>query len=74
LYVTSHTIELKNKERETIKISESKPFSIKSFSFIPLIDYIKNYKDQKWLDLNKGLDKLHFEDLKKIMLNNLEST
>jgi hypothetical protein len=74
LYVTSHAIELKNNMWETIKISESKPFSIKSFSFIPLIDYIKNYKDQKWQNLNKGLDKLHFEDLKNIMLNNLEST
>lgn len=74
LYVTSHAIDLKNKEWVTINISENKPFSIKNYSFIPLIDYIKNYKDQKWQDLNKSLDKLHFEDLKKIMLNNLEST
>jgi hypothetical protein len=47
---------------------------LKSFSFVPLLDYIKNYKDQKWLDLNKNLDNLHLKDLKIMMLKKLEET
>ncbi|MCP4523588.1 MAG: FecR domain-containing protein [Candidatus Gracilibacteria bacterium] len=72
IYVTNHEVLLSSPEGEKIVIGEKKPFSLEDFSFITLLDFIKNYKDQSWQDLNKKLDKLQLEELKKIIAENLQ--
>lgn len=74
LYVSSHSVNLENSSGKKIIINEDKPFSLKTFDFITLIEFIKNYKDQQWKEINNELDKIHFEELKKIINDSLVKT
>ena len=74
LHVSKHAVSIKNSLWKVEKIWESKAFNFETFTFIDLIDFIKNYKDNKWDEINKNLDNLHLDDLKTIMSDNLEQT
>lgn len=74
LHVTKHAVNLTNNLWKTVSIGENQAFNIESFSFINLIDFINNYKDEKWQEINQNLDKLHLDDLTKIMSDNLVKT
>ncbi len=74
LYVSSHAVSLTNAFWDKVTINENKPFSLKNFDFITLIDFIKNYKDEQWKKANRELDKIHFEKLKNIINENLIKT
>ncbi len=56
LYVEKHEVKLTNKYWVEKIISEKKPFIISEFDFIELFEFLKNFKDAAWQDLNKKLD------------------
>lgn len=74
VYVSSHEVDLTDKNWKTVKIWENQPFSLTTFDFISLIDFIKNYKDESWKKINSQLDKIQLEELKNVISVNLEKT
>lgn len=74
IHVSQHAVDITNKLGETISVWENEAFNIETFSFINLVDFITNYKDKTWENVNKQLDKLHFQDLRNIMAANLATT
>lgn len=74
LHVSKHAVSIKNISWKTQTIWESQAFNIETFTFISLIDFIKNYKDESWKIINSELDKIHLEELKKLISSKLELT
>lgn len=79
--VIKHKIALSWKNIEKISISENEPFSLKTFSLIELTDFIKNFKNKKFEELNLKFDEEFFEwlkikineKLKSYVLQNIEN-
>ena len=74
LHVSKHAVSITNNLWKTVSINENQAFNIESFSFINLIDFINNYKDKKWQEINQNLDKLQLDELTQIMSDNLKKT
>lgn len=74
VYVSSHEVNLTNKDWKTVKIWENKPFSLETFDFISLINFIKNYKDESWKKINSELDKIHIEELANLINEKFQAT
>lgn len=64
LNVTDHKVKFTNSWRSII-INENKPFSLKTFDFIALEEYIKNLKDSTWEKINTKIDMELFAWLKE---------
>lgn len=56
VFVEDHKIHIKNDSWESLTIGEDEPFSIKSFSFIDLEEFVKKIQDIDWKNLNEKLD------------------
>lgn len=62
--VTNHKLLLvKNIDQKIFEINEGNPFSLKTFSFIDLEEFIKNIKDKSFEELNKKFDREYFKAL-----------
>jgi hypothetical protein len=57
VYVLKHKILLTDNKWHRVEIDERKPFSLRTFSFIRLEEFIKNIKDKSFEQLNKSFDK-----------------
>lgn len=73
LFVTNHEVSLKKENGEEITIWENKPFSIKSFSFIELEQFMKQLRDKAWEDINKKMDSDVLKKLKEKAIKKLDS-
>ncbi len=73
VYVTDHLVNITKPNGETVKVWENKPFSLEKWDFISLLEFIQNFKDGTWTNINKNLDKLRLEDLQAEMLNTLQA-
>lgn len=56
LYVVSHKIFLTSTDWNKVEISEQEPFKLSSFEFIRLEEFIRQFKDTIFEDLNRKLD------------------
>jgi len=54
--VLDHQVSLKKQDGTEVLITENKPFSLKTFSFIALSDFILNIRDTAWQDINTDFD------------------
>ena len=71
--VTKHKLSLiKNIDQEVFEISEENPFSLKTFSFISLKEFIKNIKDKSFEELNKKFDNEYINALTDKLEKKLE--
>lgn len=68
LYVVDHKVTLTSSWKLII-IDENKPFNIRTFNFIILEKFIKEFKDNVWESINTKIDKEYFISLKE-QLNN----
>ena len=73
VYVTDHLVNITKPNGEKIEVWENKPFSLEKWDFISLLEFIQNFKDGTWTNINKNLDKLRLEDLQAEMLNTLQA-
>lgn len=70
--VLKHKISLVNNEWKIYKIEENEPFSIKTFSFIKLQEFIEKIKDKNFEDLNFKLDNEYINDLSMKLLKEFD--
>ncbi len=73
--VISHEVTLVDQNGKKYLLEKDKPFSLISFSFIDIKEFIENIKDKTWEDLNKKFDKEYIKWLtdnlnKQISKNN----
>lgn len=73
VYVTDHLVNITKPNGEKIEVWENKPFSLEKWDFISLLEFIQNFKDGTWTNINKNLDKLRLEDLQAEMLHTLQA-
>lgn len=73
VYVGDHAITLKTPDGKQVVVEENKPFSLEKWDFISLLDFIQNFKDSTWTNINKNLDKIRLEDLQAEMLKTLQA-
>ncbi len=74
LYVLDHKLNLKTDTWEVIVVDEQQPINLKTFSFIELAEFLNNFKDKAWENLNNNFDSAFFDTLKSRAnedLNNL---
>jgi len=68
--VIKHKVNLKKQDWKIFNVWENKPFSLKTFSFIKLEEFINNIKNKSFEEFNKSLD----NEFLKILNKNLENT
>ncbi len=73
IYVTDHAVEVTKPNGDIIEVWKNKPFSIKDWDFISLLEFIQKFKDSTWTNINKNLDKIRLEDLQVEMLKTLQA-
>ncbi len=71
LYVIDHKVTLTKEDWNVILVKQNQPFNLKSFEFIPLEEFITNFKDKAWEKLNKWIDKELLINLEKQINENL---
>lgn len=71
VYVVSHKIELLTNLWEILQIKEKQSINLLNFSFIKLEEFIIKYKDKSFDELNRVMDNKYFEELSKIILEEL---
>lgn len=73
VYVENHEITLKNvKTSKEIILSENKPMSLKTFTFIDLQEFLLKFKDKTWEEINKKLDNEMFLKLQAWLKKELQ--
>ncbi len=70
IYVKDHELNLKKESGEQIIIAENKPFSLSTFSFVELQEFLNSLRDMAWEEMNINLDN---EWIKKLQEKALES-
>ena len=73
IYVADHQVNLKKEDGTEIIISEDKPFSLETFSFISLTNFIQNVRDTAWQDINKTFDQKYVLGLKDALEDNFKA-
>ncbi len=73
IHVINHKVTLKTKEGESFDILENSPFSLETFSFIDLREFILNVKDRAWEDINKNFDIKFINSLKAKLKESLKN-
>jgi len=63
LYVESHEVKLTSTSWNTEIVSENKPFIISEFDFSSLINFIKDFQDNTFRNINLNLDKEFYKEL-----------
>ena len=71
--VTDHQVELIDHLGKVFVINEENPFSLETFSFIELSEFIRDFKDKAWTDLNEQFDEEYINQLKADLEANLQS-
>ena len=71
IYVENHEVKVKKWDKEEI-ISENNAFSISSFSFLDIEEFVKDIQDKVWSDINKDLDIWFIKDLKNNILEEID--
>jgi hypothetical protein len=70
IYVKDHELSLKKESGEQITIAENKPFSLSTFSFVELQEFLNSLRDTAWEEMNISLDN---EWIKKLQEKAVES-
>ena len=73
IYVADHQVNLTKEDGTEIIISEDKPFSLETFSFISLTNFIQNVRDTAWQDINRTFDQNYVLDLKDALEDNFRA-
>lgn len=64
VYVENHEITLKNTTTsKEVLLTEEKPMSLKTFTLIDLQEFILNFKDKTWEEINKKFDQEFLSNL-----------
>lgn len=64
VYVENHEITLKNiTTSKEVLLTEEKPMSLKTFTLIDLQEFILNFKDKTWEEINKKFDQEFLSNL-----------
>lgn len=63
IYVDKHEVKLTKESWDEVIVKEKTPFIISSFSFTKLLNFIKDFQDNSFRDLNIKLDKEFYSDL-----------
>lgn len=74
LNVTSHVVQLTDTAGKSYTIGENQPFSLTSFSFLELSQYISQMRDTAWVELNKKYDNDYILQLKTEFLSQTQTT
>lgn len=74
LYVTDHEVSLKTKSGKMFNIWENAPFSIKTFWFLNLKEFLENTRDRAWEELNSKFDKDLLNKLKISLLKSFNES
>lgn len=56
LYVIDNNVELTRSDGKSVDIEENRPFNLKTFSFIDLVEFIKSFKDSAFEKINMAMD------------------
>lgn len=72
--VLNHEIKLTNKTWEVFIITEEKPFSLKSLSFIDLKVFLTSIKDEAWEKYNFTIDNDYLETLKNDLSTSVDKS
>ncbi len=70
--VIDHQVTLTKQDGTEVIISENKPFSLDTFSFIALSDFILNIRDTAWQDVNTTFDQKYIIGLKDSLEDNFK--
>ena len=73
IYVADHQVNLTKEDGTEIIISEDKPFSLETFSFISLTNFIQNVRDTAWQDINRTFDQNYVLGLKDALEDNFRA-
>lgn len=73
VYVTDHQVNLKKQDGTEIIISENKPFSLQTFSFLSITEFIQGVRDSAWQDINTTFDQKYVIGLKNALENNFKA-
>lgn len=73
LFVSSHAVNVIDSEGKNYVIEENSALSLNDFSLISFVEYIKNFKESAWDELNKKLDTEFLETLKRELTKNLNT-
>ena len=72
IHVTDHQVNLKKQDGTEIIISEDKPFSLETFSFVALSEFILTMRDTAWQDINTTFDQKYILGLKDSLENSFK--
>jgi hypothetical protein len=65
-------VDVTNQEGEHIIVTDKKPLNLNTFSFIALEEFLINFKDKTWENLNQRIDKDLLNKLKKQLHDDLD--
>ena len=74
IHTTDHSVLITTPLWETFLLPEWKVLNLESFSFIELSEYIKEFQDSAWIELNNSLDKEYLNTLKLDLESSLHSS
>lgn len=73
IFVSNHGVEITQPDNKKVLLDENKALIISQWKIITLLEFIKNFKDTTWSNINKNLDKIRLEDLQAAMIDTLEA-
>ena len=72
IYVTDHQVALTKQDGTEVIISEDKPFSLETFTFVSFTEFVSTMKDSAWQDINTTFDQKYIVWLKDTLEWNIK--
>lgn len=73
LHVTDHQVSLSNEKGESAIVSEGNALELSTFSFIDISEFVANFEDAIWQQINNDLDVEYINTLKTDLSASFES-
>ncbi len=74
IYVKDHELNLKKADGKEYLIGEEKPFSLNTFSFIEMQEFIDSLRDEAWQNMNETLDAKRLKELQNKAMKKINET
>ncbi len=69
--VTDHQITLQKQSGEVLILEEDNPLKISTFSLIDIWEFVNNFQDTTWRQINESYDSVYFDQLKKVLQDSI---
>ncbi len=73
IHVSDHQVELKDNNGKIITVGERASLQLSNLTFLDIQEFIENFQNNAWIQINTDFDTAYFESLKKNLSEELES-